>query len=142
MAGWAHERGTRWQVLVGTLEFDLLVERKDINFLRECARARYSCWVSRLVVMTRHTRMMVPNDISVYFAVEAGGTVQPPSSTLGRMLTLNTHLSILYDTWEDLVSRDCVRSRRVVHPLAMLAPPKLAMDQSYEVSLGYIFRRI
>jgi len=139
MAGWVRARGTAWAVVVGDVELDLLVSRPEMDFLRECCGVQhFFCWASGLVVMTRLTKMMVPDDMAVYYV--GLGTPPLPTPALGRMLADNARTWSLCQTWSEIVRRgDSVRPRRVVHPLAMLAPPAKPLGDLPEVSIGYVF---
>lgn len=141
MAGWAIERDTSWTVRVDNMELNLLLSKEEIEFLSECLRQQIQCWVSGSVVMTRHTKMMVPYDIALYFITDAAYNWSPlPSSNLGRMLADNIHSSALQRVWSEFLSSfySPPRPSRPLHPLTLLRPPA-SMDMNWESSLGYVF---
>ena len=141
MAGWVRARGGAWVVEVGDICFDLLVARDALDFLHECLSARhYVCWASGLVIATRRTKLMMPDDVSVYFVGAPPAPV--PSPALGLLLAENGHKWELAQAWLDAVwGRDTwARGRRVAHPLSLSVPPAQPLPiDSREVSLGYVF---
>jgi hypothetical protein len=142
VAGWAVRRVASWGVLVGDLELDLLVSGPEIDFLSQCCDAQgYSCWVSGLAVMTRRTKLMVPDDLAVYnVRANAEDAFAPPSAAFARTMAENSRTWTLFQTWGDILRHaDVVRSRRVVHPLALRSPPERPLGDHPEVSIGFVF---
>jgi hypothetical protein len=137
MAGWVRARGTAWGVAAGQVEVDLIVSRPEMDFLSECCARQFVCWASGIVVMTKHTKMMVPDDIAVYHVSAGAGAC--PTPLLGRMLAENGRTWALRQTWADIISKESFRTRRVVHPLAMLQHPTEPLDDVPETSIGYVF---
>ena len=135
-------RTVGWGVRVGDFELDLLVSKPEIDFLTQCCDAQsLHCWVSGLAVMTRRTKMMVPDDLAVYSVRSSEEEpFQPPHPAFARMLADNARTWTLCQTWGDILRHaDVVRSRRIVHPLAMLRPPEQPLGDRPEVSIGYVF---
>ena len=140
MAGWVRARGTAWAVTAEQVEVDLLVSRPELMFLSECAKD-FMCWARGLVVMTKHTKMMVPDDFSVY-SVSANAHPAPgplPTPQLGKMLAENARTWELRQTWTDIISKENFRARRVVHPLAMLQHPTEPLPDVPEAYIGHVF---
>ena len=112
-----------------------------MDFLRECATAQLSCWTTGLVFMTRHARMMVPQEIMVYF-LSNDATSPMPSATLGRMLADNINYWALHHTWSNLFCSVGARNGpcRSLHPLTQLQLPAAHRgDSQWELCLGYVY---
>ena len=141
MSGWIVLRNESWFVSVPNMDLDLLLSKSDMDFLRECATAQLSCWTSGFVFITRHTRMMLPQDIVVYFI--SNDTTSPmPSATLGRMLADNINYWSLQNIWSKLFCSAGARNgpTRSLHPLTHLQlPASHREDNRWELCLGYVF---
>lgn len=142
MAGWAVRKISNWCVHVGDLELDLLVSKPEIDFLSQCCNAQgFNCWVTGLAVMTRRTKLMVPDALAVYDVhANTDEAFLPPSPVFARMMAENARTCTLCQTWSDILRHaDVVCYRRIVHPLAMLSPPERPLGDHAEVSIGYVF---
>ena len=141
MSGWAALRNESWIASVPDMDLDLLLSRSEMDFLRECATAQLSCWTTGLVFMTRHARMMVPQEIMVYF-LSNDATSPMPSATLGRMLADNINYWALHHTWSNLFCSVGARNGpcRSLHPLTQLQLPAAHRgDSQWELCLGYVY---
>lgn len=142
LSGWACARPGGWVIQVGTLELIALISSAQSEFLSQvCIQHGYQCWVTGLVVMTNRTKVMVPDEMSIYSVGSPGASLRP-SPALGRRLAEDARSCSLAAAWEEVVLGTPGRvPPRPAHPLALLALHDQAADvgERPELAAGHIF---
>ena len=138
-AGWLNHDTMLWSIKVGNQSVHVALTHEDLSFVRACAHANMSCWTSGLTVMTRNTKMMVPDDILVYRTDEAVSDVPPPLD-IARKLAENTNAHAARRIWQEMLRWDapCFRGR-IVHPIAMLQNFVSPLNTPPLVNIGAVF---
>lgn len=141
MSGWITMRHNACIVNMPGMDLDLLISKSEMDFLHECLYTQLSCWASGLVFISRHAKMMVPHDITLYYVSDSASGPMP-TQRLGRMLADNINFNALQHMWSKLLSLDNRSSRpsRALHPLTNMRLPLSYSDETrWEVCLAYVF---
>jgi hypothetical protein len=139
MAGWVDSDGTAWNVQIGDVRLQLLVHSDESHFLNECIHThQLRCWASGPVVATRRSKVMVPDDLSIFRIAQRFEFPPAPSPFLAEMLAHNQHMWVLSQTLHSIVQGDW-SSRRVVHPLALVAYPESLLQDGQDAIIGFVF---